>query len=120
MKHSRSIGRGRLGIFLGLSAVIVATAFWSVGTRAAGAGGDSRLAKLSAVGFKFEGSRTCAGSKCHDTKPVTDPLKQSGDELTKWNDADHHHTAFDTLKKPASGDIGKKLNIAEVTTSEKC
>lgn len=76
--------------------------------------------KLTSLGMKFEGAKSCQGSKCH-SKPGDDaPPTERDHEYNIWSGKDAHAKAFDTLTKPESKKIGDAMKIADVKTSNAC
>ncbi|HEX3356219.1 MAG TPA: multiheme c-type cytochrome, partial [Tepidisphaeraceae bacterium] len=76
--------------------------------------------QLASLGMKFNGSASCKGSGCHNKDGDDTPPKEPLHELTIWKSQDKHAKAFETLTKKDSTDIGAKLKIADVKTSDKC
>src|SRR3954466_15241218 len=84
------------------------------------AGSDTPAARLASLKMKFNGARSCGGKNCHDKAGEDAPPTEGGHEYTIWNAADRHHKSADALGEQVSTDIGKKLNIADAKTSERC
>jgi hypothetical protein len=82
--------------------------------------GQTPAARLMALKMKFNGARSCGGKNCHDKAGEDAPPTEPGHEYTIWNAADRHRKSADALGEQLSTDIGKKLNIADVKTSERC
>jgi hypothetical protein len=84
------------------------------------AGSDTPAMRLVSLKMKFNGARSCGGKNCHDKSGEDAPPTEPGHEYTIWNAADKHRKSAEVLGEQASTDIGKKLNIADVKTSERC
>ncbi len=121
-----SMNRSNVGRWIVMSACCAGAAVLIFGTMVPRATGEpmdqssSPAMQLTKLGMKFDGARTCAGSGCHDKAGDDAPPAEPGHELTIWTAHDHHAKAFDTLAKPESAEMGKKLSIADVKTSERC
>jgi hypothetical protein len=85
-----------------------------------GAVTKSRAQQLTDLKLKFDGARSCGGKNCHDKAGSDSPPTERGHEYTIWNEKDKHHEAFKTLSKKESTDIGTKLKIADVKSSDRC
>lgn len=85
-----------------------------------GAMKTSPAMQLASLGMKFNGSASCKGSGCHNKEGDDTPPKEGLHELNIWKEHDKHAKAFETLATPDSKEIGTKLKIADVRTSDKC
>jgi len=82
---------------------------------------NSPAMQLVSLGMKFNGSASCKGSGCHNKEGDDTPPKEGLHELNIWKEHDKHAKAFDTLVSNAeSKEMGTKLKIADVKTSDKC
>jgi hypothetical protein len=81
---------------------------------------SSPAAKLAELGIKFEGSRSCNAADCHGKKGDDAPPTEIGHEQTIWAAHDRHHEAYETLGSDESKEMGQKLSIADVKTSDSC
>ncbi len=66
--------------------------------------------KVAAGVFQYGGVVTC--KPCHLTP-------KSGAQFKKWSE-EKHSKAYETLKTPAALEAGKKMGIADPSTSDKC
>src|SRR5437764_1167829 len=116
-------GGGRLMKLVAGFVAIVAVVFGAMSRPAVGEPAEPAPAmKLASPGMKFDGARTCRGTKCHDKAGDEAPPKERDHEYNIWSAHDKHAKAFEALSKPESAEIGKKMAtpIADVTKSEAC
>ena len=86
----------------------------------ASASKNSPAQQLATLGMKFNGASSCKGSGCHNKSGSDAPPTEVGHEFNIWKDNDKHAGAYTTLTKKDSTDIGTKMKIADVKTSDKC